>query len=96
MEQEIELLNRIRQKSYEKPEFIRDMVEAFIFGTKEKIKDMSETILKKDRAITVLFDRSDLGSEQNLIDTAEQLTRNLFNGIEKYYTIEDVKKSFKK
>jgi hypothetical protein len=34
-----------------------------------------------------------MGSDLNLKDTAKELTNNLFNGIKKEYTIEDVKKS---
>ena len=37
-----------------------------------------------------------MGSRQNLEDTANILTNNIFNGSEKVYTISDIKKFIKK
>jgi len=94
--EEQEILLAVKEKIYEKPEFIKDIIDALIFGTREKIRDLSEDIIQKDKAMLVLFSKHNLGSDQNLVETATQLTKSFFNGIGKIYNIDDVKKAIKK
>ena len=94
--EKLEILEGIRSEIYKDPDFIKDVIDTLIFGTREKIKDLSEDCMKKDKAMLVLFSKSNLGSQVNIIETAEQLTKSYFNGSQKVYTPEEVEDSFGK
>lgn len=90
------IINDVIELVKKDPKNMIDIINAIVHGISENNKELCEKIVQRDKAVLILFERKDMGSEKNLEDTAKVLTENCFNGSEKVYTIEDVKRSFKK
>lgn len=72
------------------PKFVQIAIDAITHGVTEKNKELIEKVTLRDKALLVLFEGSNCGSDQNLVECAETLTDNSFNGTYVKYTIEDI------
>lgn len=88
------LLAELHKRVQEKPDLFFTVVKTCQQALMSRTENLTERITKKDKALYVLFDRSEK-NPKNLQDAAEEMTTNVFNGAGKVYTEKDIVKSIK-
>ncbi len=95
-EEELKLYIVIKEALVKKPTLASVVVTAMTVGIREANVLLNKKLISSEKSAVVLFEGSNMGSDQNLVEAAEALTNSHFNGQNKKYTIDDIKPFIKK
>ena len=90
------ILQLVSQQIIENPAFVGDIIECVTYSLRQAEKMQRESLVRKDKALEVLFKKTNYGNDKNLEDVANEMTNNVFNGTGRIYTVQDIKKAIKK